>query len=195
MQQRSEETRTHLLEAALRLFSKEGYDATGVAEICQAAGVSKGAFYHHFPSKHDIFMALLEGWLAELDRQFNEALAEAKNVPNGLVRMAEKSRSVFLDARGQLPMFLEFWTKASRDPVVWQSTIAPYRRYQALFAGIFRQGMAEGSIAEADPDAAARVVLALALGLILQSMLDREGAQWNQVAQEGMLLVMKGLTK
>ena len=59
MQQRSEETRTHILKAALDLFSKNGYDATSVANICQAAGVSKGAFYHHFASKHSVFQALL----------------------------------------------------------------------------------------------------------------------------------------
>jgi AcrR family transcriptional regulator len=87
-----------------------------------------------------------------------------------------------------------FWTKASRDPAVWQTTVAPYRRYQALFAGIIRQAVAEGSVAEVDADAASRVVLALALGLILQSMLDRDGADWEQVAQEGMQLILKGLS-
>jgi len=40
-----------------------------VAEICTEAQVSKGAFYHHFPSKHDVFMSLLENWLKHLDRQ------------------------------------------------------------------------------------------------------------------------------
>ena len=88
MQQRSEETRTHILEAALKLFSKEGYDATGVAQICQAAGVSKGAFYHHFPSKHAVFMALLQSWLEVLDKQFQAALEGARDVPDGLLRMA-----------------------------------------------------------------------------------------------------------
>jgi len=62
MQQRSEETRKHILEAAQRLFSAKGYDATGVAEICQAAGVSKGAFYHHFLTKQAVFLVLLENW-------------------------------------------------------------------------------------------------------------------------------------
>lgn len=193
MQQRSEETRAHILEAALNLFSKEGYDATGVAQICQAAGVSKGAFYHHFPSKHDVFMALLHGWLEALDKQFKVALEGSKDVPDGLLRMAAKARGVFQDAQGQLPMFLEFWTQAARDPLVWQTTIAPYRHYQALFAGIIRQGITEGSIVEHDADTSSRVVLAMALGLILQSMLDRDGVSWDQVTQEGMQFLMKGL--
>ena len=60
MQARSHETRSRILQSAIDLFSKEGYDATGVAEICTAAGVSKGAFYHHFPTKQALFLALLD---------------------------------------------------------------------------------------------------------------------------------------
>ena len=71
MQQRSMETRKRILDAAQSLFSQSGYDATGVAEICRAAGVSKGAFYHHFPSKQAIFLELLDGWLSRLDESFN----------------------------------------------------------------------------------------------------------------------------
>jgi AcrR family transcriptional regulator len=48
MQARGEETRSRILHSALSLFGRQGYDATGVAGICEAAAVSKGAFYHHF---------------------------------------------------------------------------------------------------------------------------------------------------
>ena len=80
MQQRSEETRAHILQAALSLFSKNGYDATSVAEICRAAGVSKGAFYHHFASKQTVFQSLLEGWLAGLNTQMDDLLNNAPDV-------------------------------------------------------------------------------------------------------------------
>ena len=58
-EQRREETRAALLEAATQAFSDRGYDATGVAELCRRAGVSKAAFYYHFERKQAIFMAML----------------------------------------------------------------------------------------------------------------------------------------
>ena len=58
MQQRSEETRNAIIEAAETLFTQQGYTAAGVAEICEAAGVSKGAFYHHFETKQAVFLAV-----------------------------------------------------------------------------------------------------------------------------------------
>lgn len=49
-----EETRKALVESALALFGAKGYAVTSVQEITEAAGVTKGAFYHHFESKEDL---------------------------------------------------------------------------------------------------------------------------------------------
>ena len=51
VQQRGEETHNRILDAAMEAFARDGYDDTSVAEICNLAGVTKGGFYHHFPSK------------------------------------------------------------------------------------------------------------------------------------------------
>ena len=94
MQQRSEETHARLLEAATRLFSEQGYNASGVAEICAAAGVSKGAFYHHFASKQAVFLALLEEWLARLDAAFASVRLDASQVPQAVVGMADMAAAM-----------------------------------------------------------------------------------------------------
>lgn len=52
--QQAMETRIKILEIALELFKEKGMSAVKVTEICQTAGVSVGAFYHHFPSKESI---------------------------------------------------------------------------------------------------------------------------------------------
>lgn len=56
------DTRTRLLDAALAVIRARGYTATGVADICAAAGVSKGAFFHHFESKEALAVAAAERW-------------------------------------------------------------------------------------------------------------------------------------
>jgi AcrR family transcriptional regulator len=169
MQQRSEETHAHILEAANRLFSKSGYDATSVAEICQAAGVSKGAFYHHFSTKQAIFLELMESWLAGLDAGFGLTRQETGSVPQAIIQMADMAGSVFQNTDVRLSIFLEFWTQANRDPAIWQSAIAPYRRYQQFFAGFLQEGIAEGSLQPVDPHLAARTLVSLALGLLMQA--------------------------
>jgi AcrR family transcriptional regulator len=194
-QQRAEETRARILQAGLESFAQNGYDATGVAEICRRASVTKGGFYHHFPSKQALFLALFEQWLAVLDGQLAAFHAEAENVPEGLREMAGMIGQVFEVASGQLPMFLDFWSKAAHDPDVWKEIIAPYRRYQTFFAEVIQQGIDEGTLRPIAPETAAQTLVSLAVGLLLQGTLDPDGADWAQVTQESIEIYLEGIAK
>jgi len=59
-QQRTEATRRALLEAARRIFARDGFEASRIEDIASATGHTRGAFYAHFSSKEDLFFALLE---------------------------------------------------------------------------------------------------------------------------------------
>ena len=192
-QRRAEKTRERILKAAEESFARDGYDATGVAGICELAGVTKGAFYHHFPSKQAVFLALLQGWLSRLDTGIETLRVGAPTVPQGLLHMAGLTRYIFSEASGRLPIFLEFMTQASHDREVWQATVAPYRRYRDRFADIVRAGIAEGSLRPVDPDVAALTIVALAVGMLLQGLLDPDGSDWGQAAHDGMTMLLEGL--
>jgi AcrR family transcriptional regulator len=195
MQGRSQETREQLLTSAEKCFSQSGYDGTGVAEICADAQVSKGAFYHHFPSKHAVFMSLLKNWLKQLDHQLFSLTDLQESVPDSLTRMGGMLGFVFQSASGRLPLFLEFWAQASRDKEVWQATIAPYRRYQQQFTRLVQRGIDEGTLKTADPQATAWVIMALVTGVILQGLLDPKAANWDKVGRHGLQVILEGLKK
>ncbi len=194
-QQRGEETRSNILGAALECFGQRGYEATGVAEICKRAGVTKGAFYYHFPSKQAVFLELFNRWLAGIEKQLAEARSEAASVPEGLLGMATKAQSVFEDASGQLPLFLEFWTEAGHDSAIRQVIISPYRHYRDYFSDIIRSGIDEQSLKSVDPDVAAQVIVSLAMGLVVQSVLDPKGADWGKTTRNAIQILLEGLQK
>ncbi len=64
--ERSEATREALVEAARILFAERGYAGVGTEEIVRAAGVSRGALYHHFDDKRELFAAVYERIEVEL---------------------------------------------------------------------------------------------------------------------------------
>lgn len=72
----AEHTKKRLLEEALKLFSKNGYDNVKIIDICNEVGVSVGAFYHHFKNKSDI---LVEAYLYCDDYFSTEIYPELKD--------------------------------------------------------------------------------------------------------------------
>jgi AcrR family transcriptional regulator len=192
-QHRAEETRGRILDAAVRKFAIAGYDAASVDDICTEAGVSKGAFYHHFPTKQAIFLALMQDWLAMIDMGMDAV--KAGTIPETLIQMTNLLPGVFAAAEDRLPMFLEFWLKASRDETIWKAVIAPYRHYQEHFARLVEDGIAEGSLKPVESQVAAQVIVSLAVGLVLQGVLDPHGADWEKTARESMQILMNGLAK
>ncbi len=182
-QQRGAKTRTRLMDVAEACFSSQGYDATGIAEICRRAGVSKGAFYHHFDSKQALFMALLERWLSGLEVYFLAVRDGTTDVPAALLQMVDGLALILSERRGQLPILLEFWLQAAHDPAVWTAAIAPYRRYHEYFAHMFRAGIANGTVKPINAELAAQMLVSLAVGLLLQGLFDPDGADWASVAR------------
>jgi AcrR family transcriptional regulator len=193
MQQRSEETRAKILESAIKLFSNRGFNASSVDDICADAGISKGAFYHHFESKQALFLALLDNWLQAV----NKAIEASKDqtAPETFMQMTEAFPYIFETAGEGLPMFFEFWLQASRDKQVWEASIAPYRRYHKYFTSLIKKGVEEGSFVEVKPELASRMIVSTAMGLFLQSLLDPKGANWEEVARESTTLLLNSLLK
>jgi AcrR family transcriptional regulator len=164
-----------------------------VDDICAEAGVSKGAFYHHFPTKQAVFLALLEVWLKMVDMGL--AATCRKSAPETLLHMTGLLPAIFASAEDRLPMFLEFWLQASRDEAVWGALVAPYQRYQEYFTKLVEDGIAEGSFKAVDAQAAGRLIVSLAVGLLLQGVLDPKSADWPKVAEESMKILMNGMAK
>jgi AcrR family transcriptional regulator len=70
--ERGKATRAALIDAARQLFSEKGYAAVGTHELVQRAGTTRGAMYHHFPDKRELFRAAYE----ETERELVEGLAQ-----------------------------------------------------------------------------------------------------------------------
>src|SRR5215208_4203054 len=92
--------RAAILDAALEVFSKRGYNGASIDEIAQAAGISKALIYEHFPSKKDLHVSLLERHVQDI---FTRLAQTADTDEPGEVRM-----------RNGVDAFLE-WVETHRE--------------------------------------------------------------------------------
>jgi TetR/AcrR family transcriptional repressor of nem operon len=75
------QSKTKLLDATLNVVRARGYSATRVEDICAAAGVTKGSFFHHFDSKEDLALAAADRWRENANALFAAADYNSKGDP------------------------------------------------------------------------------------------------------------------
>jgi len=103
MNSATHESKTKLLDATFGVIRAKGYNATRIEDVCDAAGLTKGSFFHHFKSKEELGVAAAEHWQAVTDDFF--LAAPYHTLPDPLDRLF-----AYVDLRkallqGQLPQF------------------------------------------------------------------------------------------
>jgi AcrR family transcriptional regulator len=157
--------------SARRLFGQRGYTATSLDDICDRAGVTKGALYHHFRNKEDLFVEALEQVEEDLVRAGAANVQPAFDLWDAL-RAASRG---FLDACSR-PGNRRIITEA---PAVlgWQRCREVEDRHGvALLRSAFEHAAAEGTIASRNPRLLAQLLVALfnEAGTIVASASDAE---------------------
>jgi AcrR family transcriptional regulator len=131
-----ENNRSKLLECALGLFSARGYDAVGVQEVANAAGLKKPTLYHYFGSKSGLLKTLLEAHFEELFQSLEKAADYQGDVKTTLTAVcaayfdfAQKNRSFY---RMQLAMWF-----SPPDSDSFRAVVVINERQQQILEALF----------------------------------------------------------
>lgn len=161
-QDRSVRTRNVVLLTAAELFAANGFRDTSIKDVADSVGMTKGAVYHHFPSKEILAISVVEEhyrrWpilLEEVRAQDLSPLATAQAL---LDKVAEAFRS---DAMAQAGARLQLERSLIGAPLP-----APYVGWAELLSGILQEAKEQGELrSEVDPGQAARTVIATFFGM------------------------------
>jgi AcrR family transcriptional regulator len=194
LKEKGEKSRNKIIKAAEICFAKYGLDASGVDEICKTAKMSKGAFYHHFSSKQELYLEMLNQWLEIIDRYINSAREKSENMLE-LFMDISKAKPVFQDAGSKLPVFIDLWVRASRDKSLRKITIGSYYKYLKLFTDLIEEGMEKKILKKVNPDTIGRMIIAIAVGFVMQGMLDPHGSDWDRIANESPMILLSGILR
>lgn len=168
------DTRTRILSTARELFHGRSYADVGIKEICQIANVQKGSFYHFFPSKQDLAMAVIDDMADDWAHGF---VAEAfdRNLPplerlDYLIDAAYYWQKAAKDLEGRMPgcLFGNLALEVStRDEVLRAKVNAVFQKASTRFRETLDQAIEQGQIAPLDSEATAQAMLAYLEGMIL----------------------------
>ena len=114
-QQRTEATKAKLLQAALRIFTRDGFEAARIDDIASEAGYTRGAFYAHFGSKEDLFFAMVEDQSNKHMQRIQKALGRCTTDASRLQTLREYYVMRVADRQWSI-LTLEFKLYALRHP-------------------------------------------------------------------------------
>jgi AcrR family transcriptional regulator len=195
-QERKEETvrrrREQILDAAMEVFSRKGFAMATTAEIAREAGVAEGTIYNYFPSKRELFIAVIKnfvitGPLLELIDKLPQGdiavtfghilqnrfrLIESENVS----RMPSLMAEIIHD-----PELKELWTTQFLQP------------FLSKMEGIYESLMTTGKFRRIEPPILVRSIGGMFLGFLILKMMEGEASPLNRLPQEKVISSMSEL--
>jgi len=149
----TQETRTRILEAAVKVFATKGYHNTKVDDIVSESKTSKGSFYFYFPSKQDIFLALVDTFAELLESRLH---ARIDSEPSGMARL-DLALHVCLETFGQYRGLakIAFVQATGLGLAFEEKRRAVNDRFIEIIKNNLDEAVAEGSIPALDTEVAA----------------------------------------
>jgi TetR/AcrR family transcriptional repressor of nem operon len=159
-------TRVRLLEAAFREVYRSGFQSAGLDAILSAAGVTKGALYHHFGSKEALGYAIVEEIIAPDNRgQWLRPLENCKDPIDALIGAVQKLSVQPEAVRGGCPLINLAQEMSPLDAGFRQRLATIFRDWQDGVAAALRDGQKQGKVRrDLEPAEAAGLLIAMVEG-------------------------------
>lgn len=184
--------RDRILAEAAELFAQSGYEGASIADLAKAIGVSKAAIYHYYPTKQDIYDAIiievLEGLLSQVTRA-----CEAADGPLARLQAFMLGHADYFESHHA--RFVTMLVGYSGMALPEQADAAEMRdRYESLVRSILAEGVAAGVFRERDVASTGRAVLSL-LNWMVRWYKPGQGQTARAIAQDYFELITGGLCR
>ena len=188
-------TKNQILEAALHVFVKSGYSKTTMDDIVNESGLSKGAIYHHYGSKKELFLALIDYWenyffknIINKDLTNNNPDELLRDITLDVIKAFKSSKHIFLAE-------LEFWSLSNHDLDVRKRTTELYSKLIVLFRNIISKGVNSWLYKNIDLDVAALSVMTSLQGVIWFSIFDKSEISAEKYLNDVIEFIIHGFKK
>ena len=160
--------RRQILDAAARCFARDGFHRTSMQDIVRESGISAGLVYRYFAGKDDMITAIVTEWHDQRQAVLATAPTAARAAEGYLGLLASLGRP---EARDMVRLGVQIWAEAVRSPHIGDLARRNVDDPRAQVADLIR-GAGAPAVRHADPDALARVLIAIYQGLLLQTAWD-----------------------
>jgi len=179
---RTSDADQRLMSAATELMWENSYGATSVDDICKAAGVKKGSFYHFFASKSELAVAALQAdWEQKksvFDGIFSPTVPPLERITNYFDFVAQRQAAIQCECGSVLgcPLFSLGCEIGTQDKAISAKVHEILDRYVKYFESAIRDAHAQGAVVAPDAATKAKLLFAFFQGTLAQARIRNDPA-------------------
>ena len=160
-----EERQSQIMEAAMKVFTKKGFSSARMDDIVKESGLSKGAIYHHYEGKKDIFLALIAHWETQTFPDFYSRNGKERSAADTLRDFAKEILKVFKSRSYVFHAEVEFWSLSNQDDEVRKRSQELYEKIINLFELVINKGIREKEFIQVNSRMTAIYILSVFQGI------------------------------
>ena len=188
-----EERKSQIMDAAMKVITRKGFSNTRMDDIVDEAGLSKGAIYHHYEGKKEIFLALIGHWETQAFPDFYSRNGKERSATDTLRDFANEVNKVFKSRSYVFQAEVEFWALANQDDEIRNRSQELYEKIINLFELVINKGIREKEFIKVDTRIAAIYILSVFQGINWFCIFNDKKINAKDYIQQSIELILTGL--
>ncbi|MBB3046589.1 AcrR family transcriptional regulator [Litorivivens lipolytica] len=192
----SDERRQKIIDAAITVLLDKGVAASRMNDFVEASGLSKGGVYHHFDSKEDLLIGVLNSFLENNLDRLHLSINPRESAYTQLKDILHNHEELMLELGKYNQLFLDFFSQAAYLPRFRELMRQHYQLFHGTLTELVSMGIASGEFEkDTDPDAIASGLMGIFDGIGIALLIVPEKIAFPRYAIDSALALVRGIRK
>ena len=187
--------KNQILEAAFKVFIDKGYSKTTMDDIVKVSGLSKGALYHYYNSKKDLFLSLIDHWEVYTFNNFYNKESKDKKASEIIKSFGTNVLKTLNEKKYVYIAEIEFSSLSNHDSDVRDRSYQLYNKLLNLFEKVVSKGIKQGEFKDLDIRKTAMIILAVFQGVNWFVVFDDNSVSPSDYINSSIDLILESISK
>jgi len=190
---KQKDTKKKILDSAFNVFVSNGYNDTTMSHIVKESGLSKGAIYHYYSSKKELFASLIDHWEIFSFPDFYSKDNKNESAEDTLIRFADTVYDVFCSKPDVFLAEIEFWALANKDKEIKERSKVLYSKILTLFELVLNKGVRNNEFKSIDTEIIAMELLSVFQGINWFCLFGGDESTVRKYLKQSVGVILKGI--
>ena len=187
-----------IINAAIKVFARDGLEKGKIADIANEAGIGKGTVYEYFRSKEDIFKVIEQSMFSEIATEFKSIKSSPLSPKEKILHIMNWPLNMSMEMGDTMLIITELWAQASRGHyhgTTSSQLVDFYEEYKIEIEHILEEGIDAGEFRNMNKEGVSTMLMAFLDGLGLQIIIMKNPKVFHKIKSEAIESFMRGILK